>query len=116
MSQHNQIDLIEFPADSIEELTASKKFFGQVFGWSFQDWGDDYADTKDSGLTSGVIADAHARPTMPLAVVCVDDLEVAYKKVVEAGGTITKEIFSFPGGQRFHFTDPAGNELAAWSA
>lgn len=115
MSQPNHIDLIEFPADSIKELEASKEFFGNVFGWTFQSWGDDYVDTKDSGIASGFTADAGARASMPLTVIYVEDLEAVHKKVVDAGGIITKEIFSFPGGRRFHFKDPAGNELAAWS-
>ncbi|MEU9831358.1 VOC family protein [Streptosporangium sp. NPDC048047] len=115
MSHFNHIDLVEFPAESVEQLQAAKEFFGQVFGWKFQDWGDHYADTADSGVSSGLIANAGARSRMPLAVVHVDDLEAAYEKVTGAGGTIVKEIFSFPGGRRFHFRDPAGNELAAWS-
>ena len=115
MKQPNHIDLIELPSRTIEELEASKKFFNQAFGWNFQVWGDDYADTKDSGLPGGLIADEGARPSMPLTVIYVDDLETAYKKVADAGGAITKETFSFPGGRRFHFKDPSGNELAAWS-
>lgn len=115
MTQSNHIDLIEFPASSIEELKTTKDFFSRVFGWNFQDWGDDYADTKDSGVSAGLIADADSRATMPLTVIYVDNLEEAHQKVIAAGGTITKEIFSFPGGRRFHFKDPAGNELAAWS-
>lgn len=115
MTQPNHIDFIEFPAASIEQLQATKQFFTQAFGWNFKDWGDDYADTKDSGIGSGLIADASARASMPLAVIYTDDLEAAYKKVTSAGGTITKQTFSFPGGKRFHFKDPAGNELAVWS-
>lgn len=115
MSTPNHIDLIEFPAGSNEELAASKTFFTNVFGWKFQDWGEDYADTKDSGTSAGIIADASGRASMPLTVVYVEDLEVARGKVIEAGGVITKEIFSFPGGRRFHFREPAGNELAVWS-
>ena len=115
MSQPNHIDLIEFPASSTDELQVTKQFFSQAFGWKFQAWGDDYADTKDSGVTSGLIADADSRGTMPLAVIYVADLEAAQQKIITAGGTITKEVYSFPGGRRFHFKDPAGNELAAWS-
>lgn len=115
MTQPNHIDLIEFPANSIEELQNTKQFFGQIFGWEFKDWGDDYADTKDSGVSAGLIADAKSRASMPLAVIYVEDLEATYKKVVDTAGVITKEIFPFPGGRRFHFKDPAGNELAAWS-
>lgn len=115
MSTPNHIDLIEFPASSNEGLAASKVFFTNVFGWKFQDWGEEYADTKDSGTSAGIIADASGRASMPLTVVYVEDLEAARGKVTEAGGVITKEIFSFPGGRRFHFREPAGNELAVWS-
>jgi predicted enzyme related to lactoylglutathione lyase len=115
MSQPNHIDLIEFPTNSIEELQNTKQFFSQIFGWEFKDWGDDYADTKDSGVSAGLIADSQSRTSMPLAVIYVADLEATYKKVVDTDGVITKEIFPFPGGRRFHFKDPAGNELAAWS-
>lgn len=115
MAQFNHIDLIEFPAKSIEGLKASKQFFSDVFDWGFQEWGDDYVDTKDSGVSSGIIADSQAQSRTPLTVVYVEDLEVARKKVIAAGGIVTKEIFSFPGGRRFHFEEPSGNELAAWS-
>lgn len=115
MSQPNHIDLIEFPCESVEQLHATRQFFSQVFNWSFQDWGDNYADTKDSGVSSGLIADQKARSSMPLTVIYVQDLEIAYQKIMEAGGTITKEIFPFPGGKRFHFKEPSGNELAVWS-
>lgn len=106
-------DYIEFPANSIEELNRSRDFFASAFGWSFQQWGDDYTDTKDSGVSSGISADT---PTSaPLPVIYASDIEEAYKKVQSAGGSITKDIFSFPGGKRFHFQDPSGNELAVWS-
>lgn len=76
-------------------------------------YGDDFADTADNGTFSGVNAENPAPAT--LAVVHVADLQATYKKVTAAGGIITREIFKFPGGRRFHFQDPAGNELAAWS-
>lgn len=104
---------IEFPASNREQLNKTKAFFGEVFGWSFRRWGDDYADTKDSGIGSGISTD---NPTKaPLPVVYVSDIDAIYENLRKAGGVITKEIFSFPGGKRFHFKDPAGNELAAWS-
>lgn len=115
MSQaiHPKFDYIEFPARNIDELKRSKNFFSRVFGWSYQQWGDDYVDTKDSGVGSGISAD---NPTAaPLPVVHVPDLQATYNSVKDSGGVITKEIFSFPGGKRFHFKDPSGNELAAWS-
>lgn len=67
MTKSNHIDLVEFPAHSAEELSASKKFFSQIFGWKFQDWGNEYADTKDSGVTAGLIADTGSQASMPLA-------------------------------------------------
>ena len=114
-NRHNQIDFIEFPANSVEALSRSKAFYQSVFGWSYKDWGDDYADTQDSGIGTGINADFTHRPTSPLAVIYSDSLDVAKSKVLAAQGRITKEIFSFPGGRRFHFKDPAGNELAVWS-
>lgn len=111
----NKIDFIEFPARNVSEIAKSKQFYGEVFDWSFTDWGEDYIDTKRSGLGCGFNADAAHRPESPLVVVYVSNLETAAIKVVAAGGRITRDIFSFPGGRRFHFKDPIGNELAAWS-
>ena len=110
---NNHIDYVEFPAKDIGELEKVKEFFGEVFDWSYTMYGDDYADTSDSGMGSGINAE-NPTPT-PLTVIYVSDLQEAYNKVKIAGGTITKEIFDFPGGTRFHFQDPAGNNLAAWS-
>ena len=104
---------IEFPAPSRESLHAARAFYGQAFGWMYQPWGDDYMDTAGSGIGSGMTCD-HP-PCKPLAVIYAADLEAACAKVRQAGGAITQEIFAFPGGRRFHFTDPAGNELAVWS-
>ena len=114
-NQSNRIDYIEFPAKDIDALKRTKKFFSQVFGWSYQDWGENYSDTQDSGLGSGLNADPEHRPRQPLAVIYTTELEAARANVIAAGGTITRDIFSFPGGRRFHFTDPSGNELAVWS-
>lgn len=111
----NQFDFIELPVKNAEELKSTQLFFSNVFGWSYKDWGDDYADTQNSGINSGINADPENRPAHSLAVIYTDDLEAMRNKIVAAGGTITKEIFSFPGGRRFHFKDPADNELAVWS-
>lgn len=116
MSTHNQIDLIEFPVADGETLKAARTFYESVFGWSFTDYGE-YFDTSDSGVVlgiNGVSADEH-RQKMPLAVLYATDLDAARAKVEASGGTIVHEIYGFPGGRRFHFTDPAGNELAVWS-
>ena len=115
MNEHNRIDYIELPAASVAELAAAKAFYTQAFGWSYKDWGDDYADTNDSGVSSGINADADHKPSAPLPVIHVADIDAARAGVAAAGGMITRDIFSFPGGRRFHFKDPAGNELAAWS-
>jgi hypothetical protein len=113
--KQNQIDYVEFPASSVSALQASKKFYGEVFGWSFQDWGDEYADTKDSGIGSGIAADPLHRTQGPLVVLYTTELETMRERIVNAGGTISKDIVSFPGGRRFHYMDPAGNQLGVWS-
>jgi predicted enzyme related to lactoylglutathione lyase len=115
MSQNFTIDLVEFPANSPEDLQKATTFYHEVFGWNFKEWGDEYSDTHDSGVASGFnTGDPDTRQTMPLAVIYADDLDAAAKKVRNAGATIIHEIYSFPGGRRFHFADPAGNELAIW--
>jgi len=111
----NQIDYVEFPATSGAALAASKKFYQEAFGWAFQDWGDDYADTKDSGIGSGINADPSHRPAAPLVVLFSADIEATQVRVIKAGGKITKDIFTFPGGRRFQYIDQAGNQLAVWS-
>ena len=109
------VDFVYVPAGFDPDDSYAKAFFAAVFGWSFQDYGPDYADITNAGLGSGINADAEHRPAHALAVVYTAELEAARARVVEAGGTITRDIFAFPGGRRFHFQDPAGNELAVWS-
>jgi uncharacterized protein len=113
--KENCIDFVEFPAKSVAGLTRSKRFFAEAFGWSYKDWGHNYADTTSSGLGSGLNADPGHRPSKPLVVIYTSDLDATRARVVTAGGKVTRDIFSFPGGRRFHFKDPSGNELAAWS-
>jgi hypothetical protein len=115
INQKAHLDFIEFPAKSIDHLLKMKSFYSTVFNWSYKDWGDDYSDTKDSGIGSGLNADPSHKSDHPLAVIYVDGIEVSKESVVSAGGKIIRDIFSFPGGRRFHFTDPTGNELAVWS-
>jgi len=115
MSKNNQIDLIEFPASSPDEVKAVNKFFNQVFGWNFKEWDETYHDTHDSGVTAGVNGSSTKEQAMPLAVIYAEDLGVTKDKIVKAGGIITHDITAFPGGKRFAFTDPAGNQLAVWS-
>lgn len=115
MPTHNQIDLIEFPAADAETLQAARRFYESAFAWSFTDYGE-YLDTPDSGVVAGINAVADAQQQkMPMAVLYVTDLEDARTRVEASGGAIIHEIYGFPGGRRFHFADPAGNELAVWS-
>src|SRR5687767_10305656 len=107
-SRDNHIDYVEFPAPSAGEFASVKRFYKEVFGWSFQDWGDGYSDTRDSGIASGFSADPAHRPAGPLVVLFAKDLEGMRERVIKAGGRISKEIVSFPGGRRFQYIDPAG--------
>jgi predicted enzyme related to lactoylglutathione lyase len=113
MASHNKIDLIEFPVKSAEELKQTKEFFSSVFEWKYNDWGADYSDTTDSGANSGVNADGSA--SMPLTVIYSSDLDKTKELVIKNGGKIIVDTYEFPGGRRFHFTEPNGNELAVWS-
>ena len=114
-NKHNQVSLIEFPANTPEELKAMTDFYGSAFDWKYKDWGGVYSDTSDSGVMTGVIATEQGRPTMPLTVIYATDLEEKKERIRASGGKITLDIYEFPGGRRFHFMDPAGNELAVWS-
>ena len=113
-NRHHLIDYIEFPVTDIE---SSKKFFSSVFGWEFTDYSPEYVGIKKpgGGEIGGFSFVDSVSTGGPLVVIYSDTLNASYKKVVEAGGQITKEIFEFPGGQRFEFKDPSGNGLAVWS-
>ncbi|MBI1852111.1 MAG: VOC family protein [Planctomycetes bacterium] len=110
--QDRRIDYIEFPVTSVTE---AKRFYGAVFDWKFQDWGPEYVSFEDGRTNGGFRQEKSVSRGGPLVVLYSLDLEALQKKVVEAGGKIVREPFSFPGGRRFHFTDPSGNELAVWS-
>ena len=112
MREDGKIDYVELPGG---DLAATKAFYGQAFGWSFMDYGPTYAAFEEAGLEGGFQADPAERPSGALVVLYAHDLEAMAAKVTAAGGTIVKPIFAFPGGRRFHFRDPSGNELAAWS-
>ena len=113
--RNNRIDYLELGAKNAGDYAKTKAFFETAFDWIYQDYGPDYCDTKSSGVGSGINGDAEHRTLQPLPVIYVDDLEAAQARVVEAGGIVTRAIFSFPGGRRFHFADPSGNELGVWS-
>ena len=106
----------------VADLPAAKRFYGDAFGWGFTDYGPHYASfsASDAGLDGGLWQDTPDEPAPPrggnvLVVLYAQDLEATQAKIESAGGRITKPTFDFPGGRRFHFVDPAGNELAAWS-
>ncbi|WP_421593448.1 VOC family protein [Shinella sp. M27] len=108
-----KIDYIEF---NVTDIARSKAFYGSAFGWTFTDYGPDYCEFQDGRLTGGLttLAPVSAKGG-PLVILFADDLEDALGRVEQAGGTIEKPIFSFPGGRRFQFADPDGYELAVWS-
>ena len=108
-----RIDYVELPSATAHELT--RGFYAKAFGWDFTDYGPDYSATTNGTVDVGLNGQPDEALAAPLPVVRVDDLEAALDAVVQAGGTIAKPIFSFPGGRRFHFVDPAGSELAVWS-
>jgi predicted enzyme related to lactoylglutathione lyase len=112
MREDGKIDYIEWPAG---DLPATKAFYGQAFGWTFTDYGPDYAAFEGQGADGGFFHDPAEAPAKPLVVLYAHDLEAMLARAAAAGAAITKPIFAFPGGRRFHFTDPSGNELAVWS-
>ena len=114
-SREGHFDYVEFPTESAESFAAAKRFYKEVFGWTFQEWGAEYADTKDSGLTCGFSSAPDHRPAGTLAVLFTADLEGTRERVIRAGGKIAKDIVAFPGGRRFEYIDPAGNRLGVWS-
>ena len=115
MDKHEKIDYVEFPASN---LVATKTFFINVFDWSFEDYGPEYTSFSESGIAGGFYqSDLRARTENGSALIVLysKDLEGTYSKVVAEGGDILKKIFTFPGGRRFHFSEPSGNEFAVWS-
>lgn len=109
------IDYLEYPA---KNMAATKAFFQDVFAWKFEDYGPDYMSFSGGGLDGGFYRSELASKVSHGAALMVflsDDLEASQQRVVAAGGIIVKEIFDFPGGRRFEFTEPSGNEMAVWS-
>jgi uncharacterized protein len=115
MRQHEKINYVEYPSRDIAE---TKRFFEHAFGWSFQDYGPDYTAFTDQGLDGGFFkSDLAARTETGSALIVFysEKLEETQAKVEAAGGNIVMPIFDFPGGRRFHFTEPGGNEFAVWA-
>ena len=115
MNQHEQLNYVEFPACN---LHATKRFFTAVFKWSFTDYGDEYSAFTGAGLAGGFFASKLASETVNGAALLVfysADIHKTLAKIEQHNGVVTKPIFEFPGGCRFHFTEPSGNEFAVWS-
>ncbi|QSX33151.1 VOC family protein [Shewanella avicenniae] len=113
--EHEKLNYVEFAA---QDLVATKAFFTAVFGWAFVDYGPDYTAFSNQGLDGGFYQAAAASQTASggaLLVFYSADLEATLAKVVANGGEVIKPIFSFPGGRRFQFLEPSGNEFAVWS-
>ena len=113
--RHEKIDYVELPT---KNLPASKNFFTKAFSWIFTDYGSEYSAFGHQGLSGGFFQSSQSATTKngsALIVFYSVDLEATLKKVVDAGGQILQPIFNFPGGRRFHFTDPSGNEFAVWT-
>ena len=115
MSKHHTINYVEVP---VQDIKATKVFFSTVFDWSFVDYGPDYVSFVGAGIDGGFYESSQVMSTQSgsaLIVLYSSELEQTQSKVEDAGGSILKPIFSFPGGRRFHFSDPNGNEYAVWS-
>lgn len=115
MNNHEKINYIEFPSKNIE---VTKEFFTSVFGWSFVDYGPEYASFSNAGIDGGFFKSdltSSSEKGGALIVFYSKKLEKTQSKIENAGGSLLKPIYSFPGGRRFHFTDPSGNEYAVWS-
>ncbi len=114
MSEENRIDYVEIP---VTDLSKARDFFSALFGWSFEEWGDDYLSFNDGRLDGGFRRSAETAPATGVLVVFFSaDLERDFDRVQKLGATISEPVFSFPGGRRFHFVDPTGTEYAIWAA
>ena len=115
MLEHEKINYVEFPA---KDIPATKAFFTTVFGWTFEDYGPEYTAFSNAGIFGGFFQSDLTVSTSTgsaLIVLYSRELEQTQEKIEAADGSIIKPIFSFPGGRRFHFGDPNGNEYAVWS-
>lgn len=110
--RHYRIDNIEF---NVHDIARSKAFYGAVFDWTFTDYGPAYTEFSDGRLSGGFTTGEPVRPGGPLIILYADDLALARQAILQAGGSISRPEFSFPGGSRLHFTDPDGYELAVWT-
>lgn len=115
MRAHEKLNYVEFPA---RDLPATRRFFSAAFSWEFEEFGPDYCAFAGQGLDGGFYRSelySSTRNGSALLVFYSDDLEATQARVEKAGGRIEKPIYQFPGGRRFHFSEPSGNEFAVWS-
>lgn len=112
MTNNIHIDYVEFKAHDLEKI---KSFYHQLFGWEFKDYGPTYTSFSECGIAGGFEKTEDEIINGALVVLYHTELNTLKAAIVNFGGIISKEIFSFPGGRRFHFKDPSGNELAVWS-
>ena len=112
INTNNHINYIELKAKDLDKI---KEFYTKSFGWVFTDYGPNYVAFSDSGLEGGFEKTNDEIVNGVLVVLYHEDLELKKSEIIKAGGEIAEDIFSFPGGCRFHFNDPSGNELAVWS-
>jgi len=113
-NKNDSINYIELPMVKNAE---TKAFYNTVFGWIFTDWGPEYISFAGANIDGGFNGTGEANTSAPgvLIVLYADDLDKKLGEVTNAGGEIVKPVYEFPGGKRFHFLDPNGNELAVWS-
>lgn len=113
MRLENQIDYVEIP---VTDPAKAKDFLAELFGWQFQEWGADYVSFNDGRLDGGLRRSAEPAPANGVLLVFYsENLERDVQRIIDLGASISQEIFDFPGGRRFHFVDPVGNEYAMWS-
>jgi predicted enzyme related to lactoylglutathione lyase len=115
MNTHHAINYVELP---VHDMKAARAFYAKAFGWEFNDYGPEYSGIKGEGRELGGLREEPGYAGVrggPLVVLFSKDLDATVKGVSAAGGRIITPPFEFPGGRRFHFTDPSGNELAVWS-
>jgi len=109
--KHEQIQYVELLSGDLQRI---KKFYADAFGWKFTDYGPGYTAFEGDYVDGGFASGKPTKGSLPV-IVYSENLEQTKQKIESAGGKITKDIFSFPGGRRFHFVDPDGNEFAVWS-
>jgi predicted enzyme related to lactoylglutathione lyase len=115
MKEHEKINYVEFPSRDIQQ---TKNFFTKAFGWTFQDFGPEYTAFSNEGIDGGFYQsklNSSSSNGSALIVFFSENLETTLEKIKGSGGEIIKDIFPFPGGRRFHFSEPCGNEFAVWS-